>query len=86
MARIALEDNRTHFNRFQIRSSTSKRLYILAQRRSTQNWECSCPKWRFKLKSGRRSCKHLSALNLPADRVEDLRQQLLPGFDESLAA
>ena len=43
------------FNRFQIKSSSSSRLYVIAQRRSDNVWGCSCPGW-----INYRKCKHLT--------------------------
>lgn len=52
-----LEDNRTHKNRFNIRSETSDNLYVVAQSKSSGDWQCSCKGWiRW------RKCKHLTAL------------------------
>ena len=48
-------------NRFEIHSSSSDRVYVVAQHRAKRHWACSCPAWRT-----RRTCKHLSALRLPA--------------------
>ena len=42
-------------NRFQIKSSSSSRLYVIAQRRSDNVWGCSCPGW-----INYRKCKHLT--------------------------
>ena len=52
-----LEDNAQWTNRFEIRSETSDRIYIIAQSKRTGAWGCSCPAWRT-----RRRCKHLNAL------------------------
>jgi hypothetical protein len=46
-------------NRIEVKSSSSSRVYIVAQRVSTGLWECSCPGWK-----SRRKCKHLKAMNL----------------------
>ena len=43
------------FNRFQIKSATSSRQYVIAQRRSDNVWGCSCPGW-----INYRKCKHLT--------------------------
>lgn len=56
-----LPDNDQWTNRFEIRSSSSDRVYVVSQNKSKRHWACSCPSWRT-----RRSCKHLSALQLPA--------------------
>lgn len=59
--RDRLPDNAEWTNRFEIRSETSNRVYVIAQHRDHRHWGCSCPSWRT-----RRQCKHLSALRLPA--------------------
>jgi hypothetical protein len=48
-------NNDTWTNRFQIKSSSSSRFYIIAQRRSDKVWGCSCPGW-----INYRKCKHLT--------------------------
>lgn len=50
-----LPDSDQWFNRFQVRSETSSRLYVIAQRTSDKTWGCSCPGWRHY-----RRCKHLT--------------------------
>ncbi len=55
-----LPDNDQWKNRFEIKSETSNRIYVIAQNKKKNHWGCSCPSWRV-----RRSCKHLLALNLP---------------------
>jgi len=62
-----LPDNKTHTNRMEIKSETSNRLYIVAQRKTAGSthgqWECSCMGWiRY------RRCKHLNAM-LPSLRL-----------------
>lgn len=52
-----LPDGKTHQNRLEIRSETSSRLYVVAQRKVTGAWECSCPGW-----ISRRKCKHLTTM------------------------
>lgn len=47
--------------RFQIESETSNRLYTIAQHKKKRHWGCSCPGWKRN-----RTCKHLSALGIPA--------------------
>lgn len=54
---VKLPDNATWKNRFEIKSATSNRLYVIAQRKSDGSWGCSCPGWiRY------RHCKHLRAV------------------------
>lgn len=50
-----LPDNDQWTNRFQIKSSSSNRLYIIAQRRADGVWGCSCPGW-----INHRRCHHLT--------------------------
>lgn len=57
---VALPDNRDYTNRFEIRSETSQRKYVVSQHRGKRHWCCSCPAWLT-----RRACKHLEALGLP---------------------
>lgn len=59
-----LPDNDQWTNRFEIKSESSNRVYIIAQHKSKGHWGCSCPGWRT-----RRKCKHLTALGLPALEV-----------------
>ena len=56
----ALPDNKLWKNRFEIRSASSDRVYIVAQSIDKGHMGCSCPGWRRY-----RTCKHLSALGLP---------------------
>ena len=56
-----LPDEGQWTNRFEIRSESSNRLYVIAQHRTKRHWGCSCPSWRT-----RRTCKHLNAMALPA--------------------
>lgn len=58
----ALEDNSSHTNRFEIASESSNRLYVVAQNKSTGEWQCSCPGWIIKKPGKERTCKHLQAL------------------------
>lgn len=56
-----LPDHKGWINRFEVRSATSNRVYVVAQHETKRHWGCSCPAWRT-----RRYCKHLSAVRLPA--------------------
>ena len=57
-----LPDNKQYTNRFEIRSSSSDKLYVIAQRKSDEEWCCGCPGWVFKKKGLERNCKHLKTL------------------------
>jgi len=59
-----LPDNKVWRNRFEIRSETSDRVYIVSQNIIKGHMGCSCPGWRRY-----RNCKHLSALGLPGNEV-----------------
>jgi hypothetical protein len=60
---VVLPDNDQWVNRMEIRSETSSRIYIVAQRKSDGSWGCSCPGWK-----AHRHCKHLRAMG-PALRT-----------------
>lgn len=59
-----LPDNAQWKNRFEIRSSSSNRVYVIAQHITKGHMGCSCPGWRR-----HRTCKHLNALGLPGHEV-----------------
>lgn len=61
---LALPDNGQWENRFEIKSATSNRIYIIAQNKKKRHWACSCPGWRT-----RRCCKHLAAVGLPGNET-----------------
>jgi hypothetical protein len=64
MGATALPDTDGWQNRFQIRSSSSDRVYVVAQSRANGHWSCSCPASIY-AKGGRRgACKHLRALGV----------------------
>lgn len=52
-----LPDNEQWSNRLQVRSETSTRLYVVAQRKSDGSFGCSCMGWKRY-----RRCKHLDAM------------------------
>jgi hypothetical protein len=56
-----LPDNAQWENRFEIRSASSGRKYVIAQHKVKRHWGCSCPGWRT-----HRVCTHLKTLALPA--------------------
>jgi len=56
-----LPDNDQWENRFEVRSQSSGRIYIISQNKAKRHWGCSCPGWR-----SHRTCKHLNTLMLPA--------------------
>ena len=51
---ISLPDNDQWDCRFQIKSESSNRLYIIARNKQTKKFGCSCPAYLT-----RRKCKHL---------------------------
>jgi len=57
-----LPDNKTHANRLEIASESSNRLYVVAQSKTTGEWQCSCPGWCIKRPGKPRGCKHLTAM------------------------
>lgn len=59
-----LEDNAQWTNRFEVRSESSDRAYVVSQHKKKGHWGCSCPGWRT-----RRKCKHLASMGLPAFEV-----------------
>jgi len=61
---VRLPDNSAYTNRFEIRSETSNRIYVIAQSKSGRWWSCSCPGW-----IRHKTCKHLKALGLPGQYV-----------------
>ena len=59
-----LPDSDQWINRFEIRSETSSRVYVVSQNKAGRFWGCSCPGWRT-----RRRCKHLSEIGVPNNQV-----------------
>ncbi|MBN8852654.1 MAG: SWIM zinc finger family protein [Sphingobacteriales bacterium] len=59
-ADVALPDNHQWQFRFEVKSETSDRVYIISQNKKRRFWACSCPGWKR-----HRKCKHLIALDLP---------------------
>lgn len=62
LAENFLEDNKTHRFRMEITSSSSDKMYIVAQAKYSNEWQCSCPGWIFKKKDKPRGCKHLRTM------------------------
>lgn len=60
MGSSLLPDSAQWQNRFEVRSETSSRRYVIAQRKSDGSFGCSCMGWK-----SHRKCKHLTAV-LPA--------------------
>lgn len=50
-----LPDSERWVNRFEVRSSSSNRLYVIAQQRADGVWGCACPGW-----THHRKCHHLT--------------------------
>jgi len=69
-----LEPNLLWENRFQIKSTSSDRLYIIAQNKAKRHCACSCPSYRT-----RRYCRHLKELGL-GEKEESLnfKLQIIP--------
>lgn len=56
-----LPDNAQWQHRFEVRSQSSGRIYVVAQNKAKRHWACSCPGWKR-----HRTCKHLTTLSLPS--------------------
>jgi hypothetical protein len=57
----ALPETDGYANRFQIASASSERVYVVAQRKTSGQWGCSCP---GAIYHKSHTCKHLRALGL----------------------
>ena len=57
----ALPETDGYSNRFQIPSASSTRVYVVAQRKMSGQWACSCP---GAIYHKSKICKHLRALGL----------------------
>lgn len=71
-----LPDNAQYTNRFQIKSSSSTRLYIVSQIKKTGEWRCSCPRC---CTNPARTCKHLDAIRPALQAASVPRPASLPG-------
>jgi hypothetical protein len=60
----ALPPNTLWENRFEIKSESSERIYVVAQNKQKRFWGCSCPAWRI-----HRHCKHLNVIGLRDPRL-----------------
>lgn len=56
-----LPDQGGWVNRFEIKSQSSDRTYIVAQRSCDGSWGCSCPAW---TRNKARTCKHVAMITL----------------------
>lgn len=61
---VILPDNDCWTNRFNIKSSSSNRIYTIAQNKKKRHWACDCPGYKRN-----RKCKHLLALALPTNEI-----------------
>lgn len=59
---VALPDNDQWQNRFEIKSESSRRIYIIAQNKNKKHFGCSCPGYKRY-----RKCKHLESIGLPTN-------------------
>jgi len=65
-----LEDNAQWQNRFEIKSASSNRVYIIAQNKDSGLWGCSCPGY-----LSNRRCKHLvDGCGLPESKIHGRNQ------------
>lgn len=61
-----LPDNAQYTNRFEIKSSSSNRLYVIAQNKNTGVWSCGCPGWII-----HRKCRHLTSIAPMLENVDN---------------
>jgi len=67
-----LPENKTHHLRMEIRSESSNKLYVVSRRKTSGQYECSCPAWIYS--SPRKPCKHIKAM---APVLQEMEQKLL---------
>lgn len=77
-----LPDNDTHENRLEIKSASSNRVYVIAQSKSSGEWQCSCPGWVLKKAGKERSCKHLESMMLSLLQISNGKARALPKIAE----
>lgn len=65
-----LEDNAQWTNRFEIKSETSNRIYVISQNKKSKIWGCSCPGW-----ITRRKCKHLFSIQDVISTISELQEK-----------
>ena len=61
---VTLPDNNQWTNRFEIHSSTSNKIYTIAQNKTGRWWGCSCFGWKR-----HKHCHHLKEIGLPGNYV-----------------
>jgi hypothetical protein len=71
-----LPDNTQWKNRFEVKSESSNRVYIIAQRKSDGSWGCSCPGFK-NARNGHlnRTCKHLKTILPLLEAAEKIVKQ-----------
>lgn len=60
---VQLPDSGQWQFRFEVRSESSNRVYVISQHKNGKYWGCSCPGW-----ITHRRCKHLDAIGLPGNQ------------------
>lgn len=74
---VVLTDNPGWKNSLGIRSSSSNKMYTVAQRATSGEWCCSCLGWIMSQKRGTFTCKHLDAMRpvlsaaFPTNRTQE---------------
>lgn len=65
---VTRPDDKVWKNKFEIRSETSNRIYVIAQKINDETWGCSCMGWKRY-----RRCKHLNSIK---PMIDALKKQL----------